>query len=67
MNDKPHIYKPRRICLNCIHLCRLGNSKFKCTCTKGINDVIDLDRALSDKCENHIGVRMRDNQMIFYT
>lgn len=69
MDEKIYNVKPRKVCINCIHLCRLDNGRFTCTCkdsgsfNKG---TIDVEIALKQKCDNHTGVRNTGYQYIFY-
>lgn len=66
MND---MINERKICLNCLYLCRMGNGRFTCTHKDSVNfdkGPIDLDIALARKCDNHVGVRIKEGQTIFY-
>ena len=69
MDEKIYNVEPRKVCINCIHLCRLADGHFTCTCkdsgsfNKGN---IDIEIALKRKCDNHTDVRCTRDQFIFY-
>lgn len=57
----------KKVCLNCMYLCSMGNNMFKCSSPYNQNPdrVMDLNMTLDYTCSKHSGTK-KNNNTVFY-